>query len=230
MVAISPSLLSIAQDNSSLQQIWQQVNADSCPYHYNFHMHTTASDGRLTPIELIEQANKIGLKGMAITDHHSVDGYLEVQEYIHKAKNKGFNQQPALWTGVEITSKILSVDVHILGYAFDPEHSAIAPYLRGNCPRGTDALAQNVIDSIHQAGGLAVLAHPYRYRRSPQELIPIAARYGIDGAEAYYAYGNPYPWQPTLKKTKEVVKLADEYDLFKTCGTDTHGRCLLQRV
>lgn len=230
MVAISPLLSSIAQDDSSLQEVWAKVNADSCPYHYNFHMHTTASDGRLTPVELIEQAFKIGLKGLAITDHHSVAGYQEIQEYLNQRRNQKKAGLPALWTGFEVTSKILGVDVHILGYAFDPEHPALAPYLEGHCPRGEDAKAEKVIDSIHQAGGLAVLAHPYRYRRSPQELIPLAARYGIDGVEAYYAYGNPYPWQPTLKKTKVVLELATEYDLHTTCGTDTHGRCLLQRV
>ncbi len=230
MVAISLLLSSIAQDNSSLQEVWKTVNADSCPYHYNFHMHTTASDGRLTPIELIEQAFKIGLKGLAITDHHSVNGYQEVQEYLNQSRNRNKEGRPALWTGVEITSKILGVDVHILGYAFDPQNQALAPYLEGHCPRGEAANAEKVIDSIHQAGGLAVLAHPYRYRRSPQELIPLAAKYDIDGVEAYYAYGNPYPWQPTPRKTKEIVTLAEEYDLLTTCGTDTHGRCLLQRV
>jgi len=42
-----------AQD---LQRIFNQVSVDSCPYTYNFHMHTNCSDGKLTPSELMEQA------------------------------------------------------------------------------------------------------------------------------------------------------------------------------
>ena len=45
-------------------------------------MHTTASDGRLTPLSLVQQAIAIGLKGLAITDHHSVDGYQKAEQYL----------------------------------------------------------------------------------------------------------------------------------------------------
>ena len=230
MVAISTSLSSLAQDSTRLKEVWAKVTGDSCPYHYNFHMHTTASDGRLEPEELIDQATKIGLKGLAVTDHHSVEGYYEIQNYLHHQKSNRSSSVPYIWTGIEITSRLLCVDVHILGYSFDPEHPALEPYLQGHCPRGDDAEADKVIDALHQAGGLVILAHPYRYRRSIQELVPQAVIAGVDGLEAYYAYGNPYPWQPTPKKTEEVLKLAAKYNLITTCGTDTHGRCLLQRV
>ncbi|MFM7440439.1 MAG: PHP domain-containing protein, partial [Snowella sp.] len=59
----------------ALIEVWETLEPRSCPYHYNFHLHTLFSDGRLTPDALIEQAVSIGLKGLAITDHHSVKGY-----------------------------------------------------------------------------------------------------------------------------------------------------------
>ena len=65
----------------------------------------------------------------------------------------------------------------------------VAGYLQGSRPKGERALAGQVIASIQQAGGLAVLAHPERYRRSATELIPAAAKLNIDGVETYYAYG-----------------------------------------
>jgi len=237
-----------SQDAPALKQIFSTIHASSCPRLFNFHMHTVCSDGKLKPIELIQQALNIGLRGLAITDHHSVTGYqiaqqwldeqqdLSQQELNSQASNctdpqlQSTTQLPQLWTGIEITSYLLGIEVHILGYAFDPGHAALQPYLQGKRPHGSDSLAANVISSIQQAGGLAVLAHPERYRRSGAELIPEAARLGIDGVEAYYAYTNPNPWKPSTKQTKRVLQLSQKYSLLNTCGTDTHGLNLLQRL
>ena len=227
MIAISSMLSSAAQDSLSLQRVWETIDVNSCPHHYNFHMHTVASDGKLTPSELIQQALDIKLKGFAITDHHSVEGYKEAQVYLNSLEQ---NDRFTLWTGMEVTSLLLGVDVHILGYAFDPEHPVLQPYLQGHAPNREAAQAGKVIDSIHQAGGLAVLAHPHRYRRSAKELVPLAARAGVDGIEVYYSYGSSNPWKPTPKKTEKAYQLAERYNLYMTCGTDTHGDNLLSRV
>lgn len=71
-----------AQDTGYLKSVWETIDAASCPRAYNFHLHTLASDGKLTPVELIEQAIAIGLKGLAITDHHSVAGFKEAESYL----------------------------------------------------------------------------------------------------------------------------------------------------
>ena len=231
MIAFSPSITPTARDNISLWQVWHTINANSCPLSYNFHMHTICSDGKLTPLALIQQAIQLGLKGLAITDHHSIDGYLTAQKWLDRLHSYQHSRVlPHLWTGVEITSNLQGVEVHILGYAFTPNHSALKPYLQGFKPQGKYADASEVIDRIHQAGGLAVLAHPARYRRPAAELIPLAAYLGIDGVEAYYAYGNPQPWQPSKVQTEQVKQLACKYHLYTTCGTDSHGLNLCQRI
>ena len=120
--------------------------------------------------------------------------------------------------------------MHILGYGFDPTHIAIAAYLQGTAPAGKAAQADTVIAALHEAGGLAVLAHPVRYRRSAEDLIAAAAAAGIDGIEAYYAYNNPNPWQPSFRETEQVKKLGQQFNLLTTCGTDTHGKNLLLRI
>ena len=230
MVATYP-LKPKAQDTAYLQSVWETINHISCPYSFNFHMHTTASDGQLTSLSLVQQAIAIGLQGFAITDHHSVDSYKEAEEHLFKLSLEDEARHiPHLWTGVEITSRLLEVEIHILGYGFDPEHGAIKHYLQGSKPQGQDADAKKTIDSIHQAGGLVVLAHPERYRRSASQLIPAIAELGVDGVETYYAYGNPKIWQPSPRQTKKVQQLAKRYNLFSTCGTDTHGLNLLQRL
>lgn len=219
-----------AQDTVYLKSVWETINFISCPYSYNFHMHTNVSDGRLTPSNLVQQAIAIGLQGFAITDHHSVDGYRQAEEYLSKLIADGVTENlPYLWTGVEITSELLEVGVHILGYGFDPECPSLEQYLQGDKPQGQDAAAKQVIDSIHQAGGLVVLAHPERYRRSAKQLISAIAELGIDGVETYYAYNKkPKIWTPSPTQTKRVKELATKYNLYSTCGTDTHGLNLLQ--
>ena len=224
------SLKPTAQDTCYLKSVWETIGATSCPHHYNFHLHTIASDGKLTPLELVQQAISIGLRGFAITDHHSIDSFRQAEEYLSTVGLQDSANSPHLWTGVEITSKLQSVEVHILGYGFDPDHPSFSSYLQGEKPQGKDALARQVISSIHQAGGLAVLAHPERYRRSAEQLIPAAVESGIDGVETYYCYNNPKVWQPSPEKTVIVKSLAEKHCLFSTCGTDTHGLNILQRL
>ncbi|NJL53302.1 MAG: PHP domain-containing protein [Hydrococcus sp. SU_1_0] len=221
-----------AQDTGYLKSVWETIDATSCPRHYNFHLHTSASDGKLTPVELVQQAIAIRLEGFAITDHHSVAGFRRAESYLATLSSHGSTPKnlPRLWTGTEITAKLLEVEVHILGYGFNPEHPAISPYLQGDKPLGKAAQAERVISSIHQAGGLAVLAHPERYRRSANQLIPVAAQLNIDGVETYYAYNNPKIWQPSPGKTETVQRLAEKHHLYSTCGTDTHGNNILQRL
>jgi predicted metal-dependent phosphoesterase TrpH len=224
----------IAQDVPALLDVFSGIDAHSCPRKYNFHMHTTRSDGRLKPEELIEQAIAIGLKGLAITDHHSIKGYLQASMWLDNWKQTYPQESqectPHLWTGVEINAVLLNTDVHILAYAFNPEHPALECYLQVQGPKDKRGKAEHVIAAIHQAGGLAVLAHPARYKTSPAELIPEAVKLSIDGVEAYYAYDNPNPWRPSPKQTQQVQQLSNFYGLLNTCGTDTHGRSLLQRL
>lgn len=231
-----------ARDALELQSVFATVTVASCPRQYNFHMHTIHSDGQLPPELLVEQAITLGLKEFAITDHHTVSGFQDAKQYLedwqwrHPAPICSGRRQdksgclPRLWSGVEITSRLNDIEVHILGYAFDAEHEALRPYLQGMSPRGDDQLAGRVIQAIQAAGGIAVLAHPGRYRRSPEDLIPEAVHWGINGIETYYAYDNPREWRPCPKRTPIMCRLAREFGLLSTCGTDTHGKTLTRRI
>jgi len=215
------------QDAAALRQVFEAITPESCPRLYNFHMHTICSDGRLTPEGLIQQAISLGLQGLAITDHHSLQGFRRAQAWLTEQQPA---EAPHLWSGVEINAQLLHEEVHILGYAVDPDHEALQPYVQGHGVRGDRAQAHCVIAAIHAAGGIAVLAHPARYRHSPAELIEAVNTAGIDGVESYYAYNNPNPWHPSPKQTREVFTLGEYHGLLHTCGTDTHGMNLLQRL
>ncbi|MGI0483042.1 PHP domain-containing protein [Geminocystis sp. CENA526] len=216
------------QDTVKLRLVWEKIDNFSCPHDYNFHLHTNCSDGQLAPESLVEQALAIGLRGFAITDHHSVNGFYRARNYLTKQSHH--NLLPHLWTGIEITSDLNGTNVHILGYGFNPEAKCLQKYLTGEAPFGKDAQAKRVINALHEAGGLVVLAHPARYRRSAKELIPEASELGIDGVETYYAYGNPNPWLPSEIQTPMIKSLARQYHLYTTCGTDTHGSNILVRL
>lgn len=226
--------VNFAKTNASpkvLKQVFQNIDATSCPNHFNFHMHTVYSDGKLQPNHLVEQAIEINLKGFAITDHHTIAGYQAAKYWLEDWRwNYPGRDIPQLWSGVEINANLLDVEVHILGYGFEPEHPSLKPYIQRKVVTGEKYQAVNVIRAIHEAGGLAVLAHPVRYKRSHFELIPAAAELGIDGVETFYAYNNPIPWKPSDLQSQQVKELADEYNLFNTCGTDSHGLSLLRRL
>lgn len=129
-MVVSPITQPSAQNTKALREVWQTLHPESCPYDYNFHMHTICSDGKLHPEALMEQALTIGLKGLAITDHHSVRGYQAAQRWLDETRlSQPETRLPHLWTGIEVTSKLLGTEVHILGYGFDPEHLAMKPYM-----------------------------------------------------------------------------------------------------
>ena len=221
-----------------LRSVFQSITASSCPHQYNFHMHTRCSDGQLSPGQLMEQAIELQLQGLAITDHHTVRGYEEACSWLENWRwrhpsswsSQRRRRLPQLWTGIEITSQLLDSKVHILGYGFSPGAAPIQPYLKGNSPTGSLAAAERVIRAIQAAGGIAVLAHPARYRRSAYDLVTAAAALAIDGVETYYAYDYPAEWRPTPGKTEAIEELATTHQLLRTCGTDSHGLTLTRRV
>ncbi len=78
----------------------------------DLHCHTTFSDGSMTPEELLRHAKEIGLSGISITDHDTIEAYT-VAPLI--AKELGLS----LGNGAEFSSIFQGLSVHILGYDFD---------------------------------------------------------------------------------------------------------------
>jgi predicted metal-dependent phosphoesterase TrpH len=232
MLTHTPLLISESSATSKLRNIFASVNAISCPHRLNFHLHTIYSDGKMQPVDLIQQAIASRLSDLAITDHHAIAGYCIAKQYLDRAIEQSTDPHtlPTLWSGIEVNASLIFTEVHILGYGFDPEHEAMHPYLQGKTTAGLDYQAISVIKAMHLAGGLAVLAHPARYRRSPEDLIPAAAALGIDAVETYYGYDNSDPWKPSPRQTEEIRHLAESHGLMHTCGTDSHGFKISKRL
>lgn len=76
----------------------------------DFHNHSTASDGKLTPTQIVDLAYANGVRIFALTDHDSTEGIAEAQRAA--AKYADF----VLIPGVELSTDIEGDEVHILGY------------------------------------------------------------------------------------------------------------------
>lgn len=110
----------------------------------DLHTHTTASDGRLAPADLVRKAHAHGLAALSITDHDSVDAYPEAQPV---ADELGIDLIP----GVELSANVNGRDVHLLGYGFDLENEALGTHLARYQAERRER-AQLIIDKLAAIG------------------------------------------------------------------------------
>ena len=185
------------------------------------HIHTNYSDGKCDFYTILNRAKGLNYKNIAISDHNTVQGYLE----------NSWKEYSFLIPAVEFDCLDGHLLAHILGYGIDPENKELQSVCAKNkagtnhvFPRLLRAKSpKKVIDAIHASGGIAVLAHPCcMWVLSLDRYIKKLKRMGLDGVEVYYPY----------KKLRGVVKfhnpkhisaLVDKHNLIKTGGSDCHG-------
>ena len=244
----------------------------------DLHLHTTASDGHLSPAQLVARAHAAGLTTISVTDHDTVAAIAEVVEL---AGAVGIRVVP----GIEITAVDDGRDVHMLGYFFDPASTTLATLLerqravrvarvrdmgdrlaelglpidvesvllaaaaRPGSAVGRPQVARElmragyvssvqqafdlwlatgrpafidrtgpspaaVVDAIHDAGGVASLAHPGVTRRD--ELITALVDHGMDAIEVFHTDHSP-------EDVDAYQALARRHDVVVTGGSDFHG-------
>ena len=81
----------------------------------DLHVHSTASDGTLTPSQLVSLAEEKNLKAFALTDHDTTAG---LQEALEASESSSVKVIP----GIELSTTWLGRDVHIVGLDIDPEN------------------------------------------------------------------------------------------------------------
>lgn len=81
---------------------------------YDLHTHSTASDGTLTPTQLVERATAAGVKVLALTDHDTLDG---IPEGMVEARRQGIRMVP----GVEVSVTWGGRVIHVVGLGIDPD-------------------------------------------------------------------------------------------------------------
>ena len=88
----------------------------------DLHTHTTASDGRCTPAELVARASAAGVTVLSVTDHDTVAACDAVAAACDRAGIE-------FVTGIEITAVRDEADVHVLGYFLDPQSASLRAFL-----------------------------------------------------------------------------------------------------
>ncbi len=89
----------------------------------DLHMHSTFSDGKLSPAELVATARRKELAAVALTDHDCLDGFDALRS---AAEGSGVE----VLCGVELSCEFRGRDLHILGYGVSPAHEGLQGMLR----------------------------------------------------------------------------------------------------
>ena len=204
----------------NLREILNSFTKEDYPNKVNLHIHTTCSDGLGNSEQILSSAKANGYKLISITDHNTIGAHKHIQDEI-------------LLTGVEFDCWFGYVFIHLLAYGIDINHPDIYPFLAKNKKDTEDVIprlfakrsVKKLIQAIHNAGGIAVLAHPACcWALSLEKLVKDLIKIGLDGIEVFY----PYPRFRKFAKfhsAEDVVKIAEKYpQLIKTGGTDFHGK------
>lgn len=191
----------------------------------DLHIHSNESDGKLTPNEIVEQAQKKGLKYISISDHNTIDAYLATN----------ILREDMVIPAVEFDCIYKGVLIHILGYGIDIDNKELKSlYARSKngCVHNIFRLfalrnPKEVIEKINKAGGIAVLAHPCCYWAFDlDKFVTSLVNLGLEGVEVYYPYNGMRSIVKFHSRSK-IAAIADKYNLLKTGGTDSHGTKLL---
>lgn len=110
----------------------------------DLHIHTTASDGSVTPQDVILMAQKVDLKTISITDHETIDGYKDV---IASEITIGMDVIP----GVELLTFYRGKEVHLLGYGIDI-HSPVLNERLVELKTARNKVAMKIVHNLKKYG------------------------------------------------------------------------------
>ncbi|MBQ2984190.1 MAG: PHP domain-containing protein [Candidatus Gastranaerophilales bacterium] len=203
-----------------IKELIKSFNKEDFYSKVNLHVHSNFSDGEFEFDKLVEQAKNLNMKYISITDHNSVQGYL----------TSTYKDDEILIKGVEFDCMYNFVLLHILGYGIDPNNKALQAICAQNEQEQKNDLIRlfksrhpkKVINAIHQAGGIAVLAHPCCCNVfSLDNFVKKLVSFGLDGIETYYPYDR-LRGVVKFSSSKLPPKLAQKYSLIQTGGSDEH--------
>ncbi|CAI8770557.1 PHP domain-containing protein [Methylococcus capsulatus] len=247
---------------------------------YDLHAHSTASDGTLSPTELVRAATAGGIRTLALTDHDSVAGLKEAGA---AAAEAGL----CLIPGVELSVTWESRTIHVVGLNIVPDHAGLnqgmrrlqavrferaqemdrrltkkgipgtleiavglagagmvtrTHFARALVQLGQAATVRDVFDKfltqgkpghvptvwaemtaavgwIIEAGGVAVLAHPQRYKMTGSWIGRLAGDFKAAGGEAIEVVSG----NATSSDIQANAAIARRHGLLASVGSDYHG-------
>ena len=109
----------------------------------DLHIHTIASDGSLTPTQVVQLARKKGFSLIAVTDHDTMGG---VAEALEAGKKYNVDVVP----GVEISSGV-TLEVHMLGYGISPDHPVMKAMMEDMRAARVERM-ERIIENLQKMG------------------------------------------------------------------------------
>ncbi len=215
------------------------------PFHYevgenfraNFHLHTKASDGRLTPKEFLEQCadwakhivnskkvnDDLPAFSAAITDHDNIDSVKEVIALISQEPEKYKNFKfvsgcEFLFRGYKEPHSAFEA----VGLGFNPFDKNIQSLMKGFASNNHISDAKKVM----KAGGIFSWAHPIvTPEKINEDFFTFLKTNGINGVEGNYQYSK---WDSEyVNAIKPILeKFIKQFKMFVTGGTDSHRKTI----
>jgi predicted metal-dependent phosphoesterase TrpH len=179
----------------------------------DLHIHTSFSDGTHSVQEIIEFASQKKLKAISITDHDCLDAYPFVQQ---QASHMGMEVIP----GLELSSEMDGVDIHILGYYVDIYNSPLVQKLK-ELKQARYVRAEKIIQNLNRQGidlrfetvlniaGTAAIGRPHIAAALLKEELVYSFR---EAFEKYIGYDSP----AYVKKLS--IKPHDMFQLIRQAG------------
>lgn len=160
----------------------------------DLHTHSTASDGRLSPRELIRLAKQSDVSVLAVTDHDTLEGLPAADA---EAAQIGVQLVP----GVEITAHVDDLEVHILGHFIDPNDTRLTEFLTSS--------RRDRIERVHRMiDKLWALGLPL----DVDEVLSLATGSSV---------GRPHVAQAMIRRGY-VASLREAFDRYLTSGKPGH--------
>lgn len=127
---------------------------------YDLHCHSTASDGVLSPVDLVRRAAEKGVDVLALTDHDEVSGLVEAAQ---AAASLGLG----FVNGVEISVSWSGVTLHVVGLNIDPAHSVLVAGLE-SIQQGRYERAERIARELDRHGIAGALEGARKYADNPK--------------------------------------------------------------
>lgn len=111
----------------------------------DLHTHSTYSDGTYSPIQLIAEAERVGLSAIALTDHNTLTG---LPEFLLAAETSSVEAIP----GIEFSTDYMEMELHIVCLFIKPEHYPTITEITDEINRRKQQSNIDLIDKLRQAG------------------------------------------------------------------------------
>ena len=166
---------------------------------FDLHVHTSCSDGVLSPEQIVVLAQRKGLSGLAITDHNTIKGAIQAKNFIENNRIENFQ--------VLVGAEISTAKGHITGLFLKEEINSRD--------------FRTVVEEIKKQGGIVVAAHPVRIplfnRIRKKSLLKLSP-------EDFEVIDFIEIWNSHNKKLANVIakSLSSQHQKPVLVGSDTH--------